>query len=216
MSATPQPVRTRGPEGAVDEVGCRGGVAIADRGPGSAPAVDALETGRGHQPRDPLAAAARALVGELGMDPGHAVRPPAAEVDPADVVGQGGIGPGSLRGRSRRPGPEAARGDTEHAAHGRHWVGGPLSLDEPVHDHRVSSVSVAKKTAAFFRISRSIRRVRFSRLSLVSSARSSVLSPGVAPRSISAWMTQRRSDSLQIPRSMATERIEWPGWRASR
>ena len=65
-------------------------------------------------------------------------------------------------------------------------------------------------------ISRSVRRVRFSRRSRASSARSSLVRPSVVPASTRAWMTQRRSDSLAMPRSRATSRIEWPGCRARR
>lgn len=52
---------------------------------------------------------------------------------------------------------------------------------------------VRRRAAVFSRISRSIRRIRSSRRRRVSSARSTEVRPGLSPRSISAWMTQRRS-----------------------
>ena len=78
----------------------------------------------------------------------------------------------------------------------------PLRSDEPVGAHQVS-LSLAKKAAAFFSKSRSIRSVRFSRRSLVSSARSSVVRPGRVPASIWPWFTHFRRVSSEIPRSGA-------------
>ncbi len=75
---------------------------------------------------------------------------------------------------------------------------------------------LGEEAAALRNISRSVRSVRFSRRRRVSSARSSLVRPSAAPASASAWMTQRRQDSLAMPRSCATWRIDWPGCRARR
>ena len=70
------------------------------------------------------------------------------------------------------PGVKARAADVEHAAHRLDRVLGLLRRDEPEDHHRVS-LSLAKKAAAFFRISRSSVRIRFSRRSRRSSSRSS-------------------------------------------
>ena len=59
--------------------------------------------------------------------------------------------------------------------------------------------ALAKKAAAFFRISRSSRRTLFSLRSLRSSSRSSVVRPARSPTSMSACTTQRRSESGGVP-----------------
>ena len=62
--------------------------------------------------------------------------------------------PPARDGVARCPGVKARARDAEHAAHGLDRVLGLLRGDEPEHRHRVP-LSLAKKTAAFFKISRS-------------------------------------------------------------
>ena len=93
----------------------------------------------------------------------------------------------------------AAGGDAQHPAQRGDREAGLLSLDEPEHAHRVSSVSRAKKAAAFFRISRSSRRIRFSRRRRRARHARRWSGPRPRPASTSAWMTQRRSDSSAMP-----------------
>ena len=64
--------------------------------------MDAGETGRAHQPGDPLAGTVEPGVAQLGVDPGHAVGAPAAGVDPADLAGQGRVGGRARQGRRAR------------------------------------------------------------------------------------------------------------------
>jgi hypothetical protein len=105
----------------------------------------------------------------------------------------------SGQGRCRSAGlGQPAHGDDRRTA---------FTIDEAASGPRISLVSRPKKAAAHFTISRSIGRDRVSRRSLVSS---SVVRFGLAPWSTSAWMTPHRSDSLEIPRSIATDRLEWP------
>ena len=73
----------------------------------------------------------------------------------------------------------------EHAAHGLDRVLGLLRRDEP-EDHRRVSLSLAKKAAAFLRISRSSASVRTSRRSRRSSSRSSEVKPSALPSSTSS------------------------------
>ena len=69
--------------------------------------------------------------------------------------------------------------------------------------HRVS-LSLAKKAAAFFKMSRSSARIRFSRRSRRSSSRSSVVRPSASPSSTSTWRDQLRSDCSEQPSSRAS------------
>src|SRR5690606_12195313 len=92
---------------------------------------------------------------------------------------------------------------TQQTTHDGDGVTGLLTLHKPKHSYRVRSVSLAKKAAAFFRISRSSRRIFTSRRSRCSSSRSCVVKPSRSPASISACRTHLRSDSKAIPRSWA-------------
>jgi hypothetical protein len=131
--------------------------------------------------------------------------------------GSGGSAP-AVAGRpvlarraSLEPGGEASAGDAKDPAQQADRVGGLLRHDEPIPAHRV--VSFAKKAAAFFRISRSWRRVWFSRGRRPSSSRSAVVSSPGRPRpaSTSAWWTQC-AGSARKPRG------PWPaqGWSCRR
>ena len=100
--------------------------------------------------------------------------------------------------------------DQRHGSHRR--VGGmpPARVGpEPVHGRgqagasRKPTLSLAKKAAAFFSRSRSMRRVRFSRRRRLSSSSSSVVRPLVRPASTSCWRAHRRSDSWAMPSSSA-------------
>ena len=68
---------------------------VADRRAHEAAAMDAREMLGPHEPGDPLARDVEAGVGEVGVDPGHAIRPPAAGVGAPDLRGQGGVGEGA-------------------------------------------------------------------------------------------------------------------------
>ena len=81
----PQPVGTLGAEVAVDEIGEGLGILVADRRAHEPPAVDAREMVAPHQPGDPLARDVVPGLGEVGVDPGHAVRPAAAGVGAPDL-----------------------------------------------------------------------------------------------------------------------------------
>ncbi len=99
MSATQSRSGPVGGEVAVDEVGEGRRVLVADRRADEPAAVDAREVVAPHEPRDPLAGHVVAGLGEVGLDPGHAVRPAAAGVGAPDLRGS------SASERSRADGP---------------------------------------------------------------------------------------------------------------
>ena len=94
----------------------------------------------------------------------------------------------------------ARAADAEHAAHRLDRVLGLLRRDEP-EDHRRVSLSLAKKAAAFLRISRSSVSVRTSRRKRRSSSRSSEVRPSAWPSSTSTCRDQLRSDCGEHPSS---------------
>src|ERR1019366_9360716 len=99
------------------------------------------------------------------------------------------------RWRPLPPCIEAAGGDAQHPAHRRGSITGLIRTHELERRDGTEPVSVANQAAAFDKISRSSRRTRFSRLSRVSSWRSSVVSPSLRrPSSRSACATQLRID----------------------
>src|SRR5712691_10306190 len=133
------------------------------------------------------------LGGELGVTPGPRGRPPASP----RVVPTGG--------------------DLQDPAHRGDGMVGLLLLHEAIHPYGVAPASLAKKAAAFFRISRSCSSTRTRRRSWATSVRSSVVRPSSRrPSSKSAWRTQWLRDSNETPRSRATPVIVFPFWRASR
>src|SRR5579863_2092409 len=94
--------------------------------------------------------------------------------------------------------------DVEDPAHDRDGIVDLLRSDERVDLVYRPSSSFAKKTAAFRRISRSIRNLAFSSRNRLSSDRSSLLRPpGRSPRSALSVLSQTRSVGSETPRSFA-------------
>ena len=191
----PQTIRRRRPELPLHQIGRWCGVAIAPRRARRSTPMGADEPGLAHQPRHALAAAPHAQRAELGMHPRRPVGPSAAREDRLNLLLQRRV---SLRARGQRPilpGIETAGGDTQHTTEIADGMRGLLLLYELEGRPGFEWVSCAKKAAAFFRISRSSRRTRFSRRRRRSSARSSVVRPSVRrPVSRSACLAQFRSD----------------------
>src|SRR6266536_3090562 len=198
----PQPVRPRRVEVALDEIVGDPYAGDAEGGAELAPLHVSRHPGGSHQSLDPLAAQPDPLIAEVEVDPPSAVAVTAARVHPADPLGQRRVGERPRRRWPLLPGVEARARDTEHAAHQRDRVVGLLRRDEPEAAHRVS-LSRAKKTAAFFKISRSCSSVRTFRRSSRNSWRSSLVSPSRRPPSTSACRAQIRSVSVETPRSTA-------------
>src|SRR5215208_340840 len=183
------------------------------------PPETAPELRSAHEPSNPLLGAAEAYGSELGVYPGSSVGSPAVAVDRLDLLLEHCVEACSLGWGPVSPGIVAGARDAKKSAQHRDRVPSLLRLDEPEGFHRVPS-SFAKKAAAFFRISLSSRRILFSRLSLLSSSRSSVLSPSRSPRSISACLIQLRRVWSAIPNSYASWRMDLAGeerasWTAS-
>ena len=95
----------------------------------------------------------------------------------------------------------------KYPAQPRHRVIRPLRVDELECAHRVS---LAKKAAAFFKISRSSLRIRFSRRRRSRSLRSGLVTPSFLPRSTSACSTQRRTADAVRSSSRQMSGIDLP------
>ena len=133
-----------------------------------------------------------ALTAQLGVHATGPVGPVALSVHTTNLANQRRVRDRPLRRRPRRPCVVARPRDLKHPAHRRDGVVRLLRLDEPKHRYRVS-FSLTKKAAAFFSISRSSRRTRFSRRSRLSSSRSSLLTPSARPASTSSRLSHVRS-----------------------
>jgi len=131
-----------------------------------------------HEPGYPLPRAVDIkLKGKLCMDPRRPIGAAASFVDLLDVSEEDPILQCMIRYRSLQPIVVSAGGDPQNATHDGNRVIHLLFLYEREYDCRVPSVSWAKKAAAFFNISRSIRRMRFSARSFLNSSRSEVVRP---------------------------------------
>src|SRR5262245_42200975 len=161
-----------------------------------------------HQPRHALAAHALPPLTQLGMHPRTAVAPAALHVNRLNCDPELLILLGPPREGSRLPRVEPRARYLQRAAQHPHRELGLLRGDES----KPHGFSFAKKAVAFFRMSRSIRRVRFSRRRRPSSSRSAVVSAPVAPlpASISACRTQLRSAVSVKSSSRATVPTGFP------
>ena len=87
------------------------------------------------------------------------------------------VRPAARRRRPLAPRVVPAGGDCQHSTHRRNPVAGLIHAHELERRDGTEPVSVANQAAAFDRISRSSRRIRFSRRKRVSSCRSSLVRP---------------------------------------
>src|SRR5204863_3411633 len=120
---------------------------------------------------------------------------------------------GARRFWPQAPRIEPARRDLKTPAQDRDGVVGLLHRDEP----KSYRLCFAKKAAAFFRMSRSSARIRFSLRSRASSSRSAVVRP-VRPFVRSAWAcrTQLASEDGVRSKSRETAPIVLPSSNTSR
>src|SRR5919106_2452446 len=213
----PEQVRTGGPKVALDEVrrGLDAGHPDCRAPPLAWP--DARDTGGFHQSSDALAPDPDpVLEAQLGVDPRRPIDAPAGRVDLPDLLRQPGVREGALGRRAALPVVKASAVDAEHAAHHGDGIVGLLRGDERERLAYRPSLSFAKKTAAFARISRSSRSIAFSSRSRRSSSRSSPLRPpGRSPRSALSCLIQLRNVTSEIPRSLANWRCGLSPSRAS-
>src|SRR5579884_2674881 len=200
----PQPVGSGGDKGSADQIGCRRSCRFPMRRDDMPPTMTPLDSRRPHQTCHPLLAAVCPGRPQSGMDAQHPVGLPALGVTGHNLLGQLRVLLCSHRWLTSLPCVVPAAGDAQYPAHRSHGMIPLLSLDEPVRRYRRGSVSLAKKVAAFFRISRSSCSTRTSRRRRFNSSRSSaVISPGRCPASISASRIHFRRDSSATPRSLA-------------
>jgi len=159
----PQHVRAIGAELPLDQIARGRDPRDPDRGAPPLAGPDAGDTSGFHQPRDPLAPHADVVLEpELGMDPRRAVHASALSMDLADPLGQPRVLQRAVRRRPTLPVVKSGPAHPEHAAHHGDGKVRLLRSDERVHLAYRPSSSLAKKTAAFRRISRSIRSFAFS------------------------------------------------------
>jgi len=154
--ADPEPVRFRPGEVTIDEIGRRGPFRITDRGAWPAPsAVGTSDPELAHQPGNPFLADPDPVCElQLRVDPRSTIDLVGLEVDLPDPLGQHAVGELTCARLAPAPGIEALAGHTDHAAQQGDGELCGLSLDEPEPGHG-RSVSLAKKAAARFKISRS-------------------------------------------------------------
>jgi hypothetical protein len=174
----------------VHEIGDRGRRPLRGRRPNPARQASPSQARRLHQPRHALAADLVPLSLQLGQHAGHAVLAVRRCMDRFDLRQQCRVVSFTLRQLSVLPLVVGGAGDLGNPAKLRHRIPTTLRLDEPVPAHRVS---IAKKVAARFKMSRSSRSTRFSRRNRRSSSRSSVVSPSRSPASTATCSTQRRT-----------------------
>src|SRR5436190_12555596 len=124
---------------------------------------DAGDSGGFHQPRDPLAPDPDAVLeAQLGVDPGRPIDAPTSLMDSFDLLNQPRVGQRPGRRRAALPVVKPGAADLQHAAHHGDGIVPLLRSDKRVALAYRPSSSFAKKTAAFRRISRSIRSFAFS------------------------------------------------------
>ena len=131
---------------------------------------------------------------------GAPVHASAVLVDLLDLLGQPRVAERPVRRRPALPVMKAGPADPEHAAHHGDGIVRLLRGDQRVRLAYRPSSSLAKKTAAFRKISRSIRNVAFSSRNRASSSRSSPDSPpGRSPREAFSSLSQLRNVTSEIP-----------------
>ncbi len=131
---------------------------------------------------------------QLDANPGNSIGATRAGMDGDDELTQARVllMP-STSGTSAR-GVLAAWRDAQQPAHPADFMTRLLAPDELDDGYRVECVFVAKEVATF-RISRSSRKIRFSRRSRLGTCRSSMVMPSLRrPLSSASCLTQWRSD----------------------
>ena len=118
------------------------------------------DTGCSHQPLHALSPDPDPVLDpQLGVDPPGAVGAVRGGVDLLDRLAQERVRERPVRWRAPLPVVKAGAIHAQRPAHHRNRIVGPLRRDQREHIAYRSSFSRAKKAAAFFRISRSIRSV---------------------------------------------------------
>ena len=172
----PYPIGSGRVEVSRHDVWCDGQLVARLRGDSIAARRPRTEPLASHQPSHTLARDAMVERPQVLVDPGAAVRRTATRVAGSDHRHELRVNERARRRRTASPGVVAAARDSKGSAQLRGGQQRLLRSDES----KPYLLSLAKKAAAFFRISRSIRRSFTSRRSRWSSCRSSVVSsPGL-------------------------------------
>src|SRR6186997_185639 len=181
---------------------------MAVRGPLEPPLLPSLQAVVAHQPGYPAAPDPEAAIPQFPRHPGTAAGAVRQGKSRSDMRQQHHVVALAAAGWPTSPGEIAALADAEYAAQAvdRECRFCPIDEREP---HRLPSR--AKKAVAFFRMSRSCRRISFSRRSRFSSAVTSLSAAAgsTAPRSRFRPI-QRTSVDSPIPRSPAISRCVRP------
>src|SRR3954447_19021357 len=216
-----EPIRARGGELALDQIGPPGSVGIGRGGaPGLAAALGPADAGLAHQPLDPVAPDIfDAGASEREVHLAVAVGAEVVLVQSTDRRQQLLIADRACRTAAARAlivrrarHPERATDELDGEASRL------LGFDEGAHLRGVPSSSFAKYTLAARRISLALRSSRTSRSSSFRRSRSALeRTVGVPPAaSALAWRTHVRSASLCTPRSCAICAIGRPDSSANR
>lgn len=209
----PEPVGRGGREVALDEIGGSGERLVDERRDAVAlAAARPREPEPPHQALDSAARDADPLAVELGPDLVGAVDGEVGCVDPGDLDLEIFVAQGARRRRTLPRHPVGVRGNLatvlgEHPTDRLDPEARPVGVDEGHYLGDRRSSSAPKKLAAAFKISLARLSSRFSLRSSLSSARSSVVTPGRRPESTSARRTQIRSVSWLTPIFFAIEVI---------
>ena len=147
---------------AADEVGRGGDARDAHRGGAPLAPDQARDALLAHQSSNALSPDVDLATGEHRLHPRGAVGLTRVGMDLTDCRSDHPVSERPLARWAPLRGVEARSRDIQHPTEGGDRVIGPLRADEAVHDRYLRSVSVAKKAAAFLRISRSSRSFRFS------------------------------------------------------
>src|SRR6202165_2827095 len=181
---------------------------MAVRGPLEPPLLPSPEAVVAHQPGYPAATDREAAIPQFPRHSGTAIGAVRQGKGRPDMCQQHHVVTLAAAGWPAPPGEIAALTNTKHAAQAMdgEFRFRPVDEREP---HRLPSR--AKKAVAFFRMSRSWRRVSFSRRSLLNSAvRSLSAAAGSTARRSRLRPIQRTSVDRPIPRSPAISRCVRP------
>src|SRR5262252_617317 len=200
----PEPVGSRRRELAVDQIGRPLGQLVGDRGPLRLAPDHAFQAHLAHQARHPFPTDRDVLPVQLPPDLLDPVDLEVLLAHTLDLDLELGVTQPAGRGRPRTCLIVGGGGDLQDLADRLDSELPPVLVDVAVHLARRPSSSAAKKADALFRISFARRSSRFSFSSSVIRRRSSEVTPGRLPSSISACLTQLRSDSGPIPSCRAT------------
>ena len=161
----PELIRSRSREVPVHQVRCGTRLPVPPGEPGlPVPPARPLNSRFPHQSAHTLRARPFPSSSQFGMQTRSTVNSPVLVPDLHDLFPKRLVLASPVRGRTLQPGVVPTGGETQHAAHHPNRKLGPVRLYELESFPGIESLSRANQAAAFFRMSRSIRRRLISRL----------------------------------------------------